>query len=339
MPLRPYAERYPALIRRLLQALQARRLGHAYVISGDHAATIQGFAIGWLQACLCEQPLADGDACDTCATCRRVADETQPGIQVVKPKSKSRQIRIDDIRDMERLLFLKSGGQLKVGLILDAECLNVDAQNAFLKTLEEPGADTLLILVTVNPNALLATIRSRCQNLCLLDNRLPYEFADFPVLARALGDMERGAGAQTAARAADVVLSMLAERKAEAEVETKAMMKTAKMEAADLDAKSRKVLEEEIAARAASLYRERREQLLSAVHTWFSLEYLRATGVEASALPNREFYADLGEKTPPSEIDAHRALGLADDLINQLNFNVDESLAVTDFCLQICSRA
>ncbi len=84
-------------------------------------------------------------------------------IHLAEPESRSRRIVIDQIRALEAELHLKaSGAGRKVGVVLEADRLQPQASNAFLKTLEEPPANCLLLLVSSLPEALLDTIRSRC---------------------------------------------------------------------------------------------------------------------------------------------------------------------------------
>jgi DNA polymerase-3 subunit delta' len=97
-------------------------------------------------------------------------DEQENGwIRILRPRSKSRQISIDDIRDLEHTLQLAApSGQTKVGVIVDADRMNEKAENAFLKTLEEPPDRTLLMLLTTKSQRLLPTILSRCVQVNLL---------------------------------------------------------------------------------------------------------------------------------------------------------------------------
>ena len=97
-------------------------------------------------------------------------DELESGwIRVVRPRMKSRRIGVDEIRNLEQTLHLAApGGACKVGVITEADRMNDQAANAFLKTLEEPPKNTLLLLLTANPQRLLPTILSRCVRLPLL---------------------------------------------------------------------------------------------------------------------------------------------------------------------------
>jgi DNA polymerase III subunit delta' len=89
--------------------------------------------------------------------------EKHPDYHLVEPESKSRRILVEQIRHLEEALQMKSiGGNWKFGVILDADRMMPQASNAFLKTLEEPTAKSILLLLTAIPEALLETIRSRC---------------------------------------------------------------------------------------------------------------------------------------------------------------------------------
>ena len=104
--------------------------------------------------------------CAECGACRRVAALQHPDVNWVRPQEESRQIRIEQVRELSAELALTShGGGYKLGIIAPADALNRFAANALLKTLEEPTARTLLILVATEPSRLPATVLSRCQRL------------------------------------------------------------------------------------------------------------------------------------------------------------------------------
>ena len=86
-----------------------------------------------------------------------------PDVHLIEPESKSRIIKIEQIRELERELQMRpTNARRKVGIIVDADRMNPSASNSFLKTLEEPPAQSLLLLLTENPAQLLDTILSRC---------------------------------------------------------------------------------------------------------------------------------------------------------------------------------
>ena len=91
--------------------------------------------------------------------------------RLVRPKSKSRRILRDDIRGVEPFLQqCAAEGKWKIAIFMDAERMNDEAANAFLKTLEEPPSQCLLILATAQPDQLLQTIISRCVRVNLLQS-------------------------------------------------------------------------------------------------------------------------------------------------------------------------
>lgn len=94
--------------------------------------------------------------------------ETHPDYHLVVPESKSRRILVEQIREIEDALRMKSStGAWKFGVIVDADRLMPQASNAFLKTLEEPPVNSILLLLTAIPEALLETIQSRCIRIAL----------------------------------------------------------------------------------------------------------------------------------------------------------------------------
>lgn len=133
-----------ALLRR---AHSEDRLAHAYFISGPPGCGKRDVARG--VCALLHGPGADPFAAGD--------------VHLVQPESKSRRIVIEQVRDLERELHLRSmSGARKIGVLIDADRLQLQAANAFLKTLEEPPANSLLLLLSALPEQLPDTILSRC---------------------------------------------------------------------------------------------------------------------------------------------------------------------------------
>ena len=148
----------------LTAARRADRMHHALLI---HAAPGTGgeWLAGWCtQLLLCTA--AEGAACGICTSCRRAAAEQHPDLTIVRPIENSQQIRIEQIRELiaELALTAHQGGY-KVARIEPGDALNRFAANALLKTLEEPPARTVLIVVAAMPSRLPATLVSRCQRI------------------------------------------------------------------------------------------------------------------------------------------------------------------------------
>lgn len=157
------------------------RLPHAILVKGPQGTGKLEFAMNMAQSLLCDQPAADGHACGDCPSCRWFVQETHPDFRLMQPqalaepdardagkKKPSRQITVDQVRALGDFANLSAhqGGH-RVVLIHPAEAMNTAAANALLKTLEEPSARMILILVSHKPQQLLATIQSRCVVLAL----------------------------------------------------------------------------------------------------------------------------------------------------------------------------
>ena len=102
------------------------------------------------------------DACGACATCTRIARGVHGDVLMVVPEE-SGAIKIDQAREViDRAMYRPFEGRRRVTIIDDADAMVGGAQNALLKTLEEPPSSSTFILVTSRPDALLPTVRSRC---------------------------------------------------------------------------------------------------------------------------------------------------------------------------------
>lgn len=145
-----------------------QRLGHALLLAGPDGAGKRHFA-GCITAALwCRQPAADGSACGQCADCLQVASGAHSGYFPVQVEDGKRDISIEQVRVLsEKLTMTQYDGRAKVAIIEPADALNVNGVNALLKTIEEPTPGSHLLLISARPQALAATLRSRCQRLRL----------------------------------------------------------------------------------------------------------------------------------------------------------------------------
>ena len=113
-----------------------------------------------------EAPMSAGkDACGECAACKRIVRGVHADVLVVEPGD-SGTIKLDQVREaIDRTAYRPFEGRRRLVMIDGADALNVEAQNALLKTLEEPPPASVFVLITDRPDMLLPTVRSRCQRL------------------------------------------------------------------------------------------------------------------------------------------------------------------------------
>jgi DNA polymerase-3 subunit delta' len=141
---------------------QEGRLPHALMIQGVPGLAKRALARFLARTLLC----ANGDEngpCEACKDCNWSRAETHADLQVLAPEEERAQIKIDAVRQFATGLTLRPHhARVKVAVIESAEQMNVNASNSLLKTLEEPVADTHLVLVTNQPQKLPITVRSRC---------------------------------------------------------------------------------------------------------------------------------------------------------------------------------
>ena len=149
----------------LRRGFESKRLAHAFVFAGPTGVGKRMVARALALGLHCET--APFDACGACNACRTIAAGTHPDVRIVQgPAEGKRDISIEQVRDLQRELGFRSlSRHPKVGIVNDAHLLTVQAQNALLKTLEEPSGDSVLVLVAAQASALESTILSRCQRL------------------------------------------------------------------------------------------------------------------------------------------------------------------------------
>src|SRR5216684_3016920 len=170
-------------VRLLRGALERGQPHHAYLLAGPAGIGKELLARLFAQAANCEA-VSGEQPCGSCAACAAIARGNHPDVMRVLPQSEavarglisradlegapSREIRVDEVRALSRRLALVAArGRRKVAVVAPAEALNERAQNTLLKTLEELPPSTTFLLVSEQPDALLATVRSRCARVQL----------------------------------------------------------------------------------------------------------------------------------------------------------------------------
>ena len=149
-----------SVVRRFSRLAANRRLAHAYLLVGPADCGKTQTALSLAQLVNCESETHK--PCGQCAACRKIASGNHPDVHVIG-NDEMDSIKIEDIRFLlGRAHLMAYEGKTKVFIIRNIERMTLDAANALLKTLEEPAANTLMILTTSVLEANLDTIKSRC---------------------------------------------------------------------------------------------------------------------------------------------------------------------------------
>lgn len=238
---------------RLAEAHRAKRLAHACLLGGPPGSGKIDVARGL--AALVLQTSVD-----------RL--ESHPDFHQVSPESKSRRIVTSQIRDLEHALHMKSlGGTGKVALVVDADRLQPQAANAFLKTLEEPPAGCHIILTTSLREAVLQTILSRCMTVPLrAPATISGDMREEPLAAAFEKALLEGGGAGSAIRFTRLLQARLSTLREEIsgglDAELKAQLKQYRD---SVDRSWKDTREDQIKATAEAAIIREREQCLGAV--------------------------------------------------------------------------
>jgi DNA polymerase III subunit delta' len=285
-----FANQQPS-IELLQRSLDRGRLSHAYLFFGESIEELEPVARTLAKTVNCENPARVGatglpmDSCDSCPSCRTIDGENHPDIYWIRPESKSRVITIDQMRDLMQLIHLKpTQAKRKVAVIVGADRLNVQAGNAFLKTLEEPPAGSLIVLLSTEPQRLLETILSRCLRLSFgsgsaagaNEERSQWVVSFSEVAAQA------NKGLLSRYRLLSILLSQLAQVKNDAETSMTARSPLERH--ADVETKLRDKWEDELAAAIESEYRRRRSDVLMALQWWLRDVWLQTLALGADLL-------------------------------------------------------
>lgn len=146
----------------LKNALISKRLAHAYLFVGPDGVGKKLIALNLAKTLNCFTPPSAEDCCDQCVSCQKINSNIHPDLILMEPAGEV--IKIGQLRDLQtRLRFRPWEGKARICIFEAAESMNEEAANAFLKTLEEPPADTYFFLITSRPHMLRPTILSRCQ--------------------------------------------------------------------------------------------------------------------------------------------------------------------------------
>ncbi len=316
-------------MRAFIHAHRAGRLAHAYVLVGDPAREGAPLARRMMSALACAQPDTEGVPCGSCPACRTIERDEFPDICWIRPSSKSRMIRIEeDVREtvIPFLSRTSYAGGWKMLVIEEADCLNVSSGNALLKSLEEPGARTLILLLTAAPDQLLPTIRSRCHLMKAAGAgraAVQDEWAEhaLDILSRSLpaGLSERLVAVSAMAELFDAI-----KKAAEPIVEQE--------EADDVARNGQDWTKEQRDARLGSQYKQMQQSTLRAILSWHRDALAIASG--GTALNHPDHAAAIGQlvRTQGYAGVAERTRR-AKDVVRQIERNISPATAWTGYFL------
>lgn len=277
------------IIARFQASRASNRLGHAYLLTGSSEEAVEAIGLRLAATLIGENDL-----------------DQHPDFYRVRPESKSRRITIEQMRDLEKSLYLKPfKAPMKVAMITSAErmCLGqAEAANAFLKTLEEPPAATLILICSSRPQLLLPTIISRCLRLDLLAADMPEPSAE---MAQFLSDWFRNiepVPVRAYARAAAISAYWQQVRE--------------KLEDRDSPAEGEGVTEEAFKALIEGEFQLARQETLATIQR----EYWKRAATEN------------GAEIPKNTL---RAIIALEELQQSLQQNIEQNLAVERACLAV----
>ena len=311
----PSSRKVEAALENFRRAFAAGRLPHAVLVSGHPRGAGAEFAAGLLAL-----PFGVQDP-------ERLQQHAD--VRWIEPESKSRQIRADVVRDLIGFIGLTSyEGGWKAGVLLFADRLNETAQNVLLKTLEEPPPNSLLVLVTDAPAALLPTIRSRAQ---FVDVETDDRGADAPWRAAVLELLRH----PPARRATEMMawtdrltaplrsLEELAEAEETAREEEAARARDG--EGAELTKASKGLVDGRVATRV----KEMRAEILRTIQLW--QRDVMALALQAEARP--EYFPDEADALAAqaaglSFADAAKRVAVVDEVRELMEHNIRDEVAL-----------
>ncbi len=310
------------------KAVDASRLGHAYLVTGPDEADREGFAVRMLN-------LVSGEKH------RDLGEWVKHGTIVLRPQSKSRRITIGEdgdergtVRYLDKAIHMTSGfGGHKFGVIVDADRMNAQAQNAFLRTLEEPPPRTLFLMLTGRPGELLATIRSRVLEIELIPEPGARQYSEHEQKLLALMESlaaRGGSGGVAAALSLKVAFEeVLDDMREEIDDETDDDLAREKEhfgKTTDSNAYL-KGKEEQLKAAAEATYLHQRDAMLELLLGWMGDVVRHKVGAQQFDVPE-QVAATRAMAAKLTIEEAGRRLRVLNKLEQHLHTNVNENLAL-----------
>ncbi|MEE2809081.1 MAG: hypothetical protein VYB73_07190 [Verrucomicrobiota bacterium] len=302
----------------LNKSFSAERLSHAYLITGPSGSGKNDLALRLIS-------LINKSSQE-----EFLANAISDNVRLVQPESKSRRIKVEQIRDLEEMFHQKANkGSYKIGIIQDADRLGEQAENAFLKTLEEPPLNCLVLLITAFPEQLLDTILSRCIEVPLMSsesNIAANEYGDR--LRDLLKSVRLDVGVSEALKIARSFSDILKDAKEQSEkVEDKERKLESQSFAKTTDGRWLKDREDYHKAIAQSRYLGIRSDLIEVLISWFGDALRHKKGyTRLDFSQHSEFTSSLSSGFSVDEL--MERMGSIEKLRDDLGTNVQESLAI-----------
>lgn len=310
----------------LRRAEAGQRLAHAYLISGPAGSGKSELA-------------ANFAATLNGSTSAKVLSGAATDVVLTEPASRSRRIVIEQIRNLERALQLRvANGRRKIGIIRDADRMQPQAANAFLKTLEEPPANSLLLLLTSLPEALPDTIVSRCLPLALRSPAKAERSTEENELLELLCANAHGVGGpsvQTGYKVAQGIQHLLEKIRDDVRTEHGEALRAEEQryrtttDGAWLDER-----EDFYKALTESVYRERRTHLLEMLFVWWAAVLRQQVQAGNNLLPDcAKATQNLAKQVSSTEVLTR--LRWLEEMRDQLNTTAQEALVIEVACLRV----
>lgn len=328
----------------LLQlSLERGRLGHAYLFSSPQLDPAEALSRTLAKTLNCQAPPQRSptgtplDSCDQCRACIRIDSNVHADVHWLRPESKSRILTIEQIRELEHALRMKPmEGSFKVAVVVAADRMTDQAANAFLKTLEEPPSQSVLLMLSTEPRQVLETVVSRCLRVNLGGGeggpRDPLRIEWLRRVAQSAAD-QRGS-LLGRYQLLTVLLTELARLRDAIRDELEA--RSSLQSNSDVEPELRKRWESELDAAVEAEYRRQRGEVLASIQWWLRDVWLlsrKAPEVETNYPELVSTSRLIAGRVSPQ--DAMGNLDRIERLQRLLGSNVQEALALEVGLLQL----
>lgn len=326
----------------LRRSLLKGRLGHAYLFVGEDLGRLETAAVHLAQTVNCIEPTVLGEGglaaepCGRCRCCLQIAQQRHPDITWVRPENRIRAISVTQIREVIRVLSLRpSEARRKVAILAGADRLNVQAANAFLKTLEEPPSGAVLILLSTDPDRLLETILSRCLRLSFASGivSVGVEVARW---VREFAELAKSESPDLMRRYQLLITLLQTLAAARTAIETRLEEASPLKRHPDAEPETRERWEDELTAAVEAEYRRHRGEFLSGLLAWLrDIWILTEHGGAHQAFLPQFAEATTAVARRISAQDARQNLLVIERTIRRLYTNAQEALVLEVGLLQL----